>query len=92
MSFGRSLWNGWRDIVRSTWRAYMVFGSLAVVAILFQTLSGEYNGRSWNGIFYDAGVALGLTFLAFVITALIFHYQVRRNTRWPGGGGKRGRS
>ena len=92
MSFGRGLLRGWRAIVRSTWRAYMVLGALAAVAILVQALSGEYNDKSWNRIFYDAAIALGLTFFASFITALIFHYQVRRNTRWPGGGGTRGRS
>ena len=83
--------DGWTNIVRSTWRAFSVFALLIVLAGFALWYRGDYDGMPFAAIAWDLGVAFVLMFVAAFVTALIFHYQVWRNSRWPGGGGKRRR-
>lgn len=81
----------WVSIIRSTWRAYPVFMILWVIAVVYQFATGRFADKSWIEIIRDVGIAACLLYLVAFITSLIYHYQVWRNSRWPGGGGPRNR-
>ena len=91
MSRIRKVADGWSAIVRSTWRAYAVFCGAGVIAVLLRFRGGVYAEASNREVMEEIGVAAILMFVAAFVTALVFHYQLRRNSRWPGGGGRRNR-
>ena len=81
----------WQSIVRNTWRAFMIFGGAVCIAILLRSYGGHYRQASWMDIGQEFGGALGLMFFVSFFVSLAYHWQVRRNSRWPGGGGPRDR-
>ena len=78
---------GWDLILRSTWRAFLVFSIPLVLAILYQFKSGAFAEMGRAAALADAATAALLLFLASFITALIFHSVVRRNSRGSDGDG-----
>ena len=62
-----------------------------MIAVLLRFRAGEYAEASNREVMEEIGMAAILMFVAAFVTALVFHYQLRRNSRWPGGGGRRNR-
>ena len=89
MKFLRALVDLWVSVVRSTWRAFLVFGGLVLAAVIVQLYRGDFADKRYDEIVDDVAIAAVLMFGVSFLTSLIFHFQVwrNRNRKWPGGGG-----
>jgi|TARA_Y100001947_G_C10237459_1_gene260163 hypothetical protein len=79
----------WVSVVRSTWRAFLIFGGLVLAAVIVQLYRGDFADKRYDEIVDDVAIAAVLMFGVSFLTSLIFHFQVwrNRNRKWPGGGG-----
>lgn len=93
MKFLRASVDLWVSVVRSTWRAFMVFGGLVLAAVVVQLYRGDFADKEYEEIVDDVAIAAVLMFGVSFLTSLIYHWQVwrNRNRKWPGGGGPRTR-
>ena len=87
----RALVDLWVSVVRSTWRAFLVFGGLVFAAVVVQLYRGDFADKQYEDIVDDVAIAAVLMFGASFLTSLIYHWQIwrNRNRKWPGGGGPR---
>ena len=89
MKFLRAPVDLWVSVVRSTWRAFLVFGGLVLAAVIVQLYRGDFADKRYDEIVDDVAIAAVLMFGVSFLTSLIYHFQVwrNRNRKWPGGSG-----
>ena len=88
---GRLL-DSWSAIVRTTWEVFALFCGAGVVTIWLHYHKGEFAGTVISDHYYDLACGIVLLFVASFVTAILVHYKRWRASRWPGGGGRRGRN